>query len=200
MVHPGMEFPDDVAPSEELLQLRPYFKLVVYGLAVIFAVEVLCGMYSAALIDLATLLPASILLKQDVGQLVRNLVPVSMLSSLNLVWQVVMLLGLLSKPPGPGNFFKLECKVADPEHPTESHYVNLCSASTLVGHMAVCSSVVLQLLCARVAWRMAKSMRQALWTSALLNVELPAAHRQAPSSETQGFTPYAGPAYHLGGD
>eukprot|EP00435_Cladocopium_sp_Y103_P003363 s3393_g1.t1 len=81
-----MEFPDDVAPSEELLQLRPYFKLVVYGLAVIFA-EVLCGMYSAALIDLATLLPASILLKQDVGQLVRNLVPVSMLSSLNLVWQ-----------------------------------------------------------------------------------------------------------------
>eukprot|EP00913_Durusdinium_trenchii_P032340 g30281.t1 len=52
MVHPGVEFPEEVAPSAELLQLRPYFKLAVYGLGFVFLVELICGMYSAALIDL----------------------------------------------------------------------------------------------------------------------------------------------------
>mmetsp|Transcript_33492 Transcript_33492/g.77207 ORF Transcript_33492/g.77207 Transcript_33492/m.77207 type:complete len:224 (+) Transcript_33492:2-673(+) len=203
MVSP-LDMLDEIVPTEEVAELRLCFKWSILGLVAVCTAELVCGMYSAALIDLATLLPGLMMLQQTLAQLVYSVLKMGLLASLNMVWQVVLLFRMLSTPPGPAHFFSTECKVADPDDASGTHQVNMCSRYTAVGHAAVCSSIVLQLLCARYACQMAKRARRetpAPWAQPLELSDFVAATTQVlPPSENPGYTPFTGRAYRLGVD
>eukprot|EP00931_Biecheleriopsis_adriatica_P027127 TRINITY_DN16364_c0_g1_i1.p1 TRINITY_DN16364_c0_g1~~TRINITY_DN16364_c0_g1_i1.p1 ORF type:complete len:217 (+),score=32.27 TRINITY_DN16364_c0_g1_i1:44-694(+) len=211
-----------VAPTPELLRLRPRFKLSVFGLAVVFILDLVAGFDGAALVDAATLLPAVIALRRNVAGFTQGLLPISMLAAVNFFCQMLTLAQILTGRPGAKHFFQTECySQVTADDDAGQHTVNLCSWRTVLGNISICASIAFQMFCSRYAWKIVKSMeqarqsttRQASQTSDFLDIEGgtfglppsaagslldPNAQRPRSQNSEQGFTPYSGRAYHLG--